>query len=310
VGDLVLATLVSLSSASFARSGHCVSNPGPARDFAFAAACAPVLGAASRLPSERAHVSALAREDAALHGAYAIDARDRDRVERSCVQRRGRVLLRPLPYPGAERIVYLYGSELDKDNLVQIQGSLRSFAAIAVHGLVDVDVETGNGVTRAVAMPVTEQFFPILGSTPAHGRLFAASDHLPAAAPVVVITDGLAVRRFGSGESAVGQTFSIDGRAFTVIGVLPPGFTYRRHASAEMWFPAVHFEDPVRSVMARLGDGVTMDEARTEAIRIARLVDAEARTAEHDAYARSELTTGRLLDRSCSRRPSWRPWPR
>jgi hypothetical protein len=136
------------------------------------------------------------------------------------------VLLRPLPYPGAERIVYLYGSEIEKDNLDELEGTFTSFSRVAVHGLVDVDVEYGDGVARAVAMPVSVHFFPILGAAPAHGRPLAAADHAPGAEPVVLVNHRLAVRRFGDAGRVVGQTLAIDGRAFTVIGVMPAGFTY------------------------------------------------------------------------------------
>jgi putative ABC transport system permease protein len=205
------------------------------------------------------------------------------------------VLLRPLPYRDADRIVYLYGSEIEKENLAEVEGTLTSFASVAVHGLVDVDVHTGDAVARASAMPVSERFFEILGSTPALGRPFVSSDHAAGAPPVALITHRLAALHFGDARRAIGEPLTIDGRAFTVVGVMPPGFTYLRHASADIWLPAVHSSDRTRSVIARLSDGATIEGARAEAVRIARRLEGDARTAEQDASVDVERLADSLV---------------
>src|SRR5262249_47952429 len=74
---------------------------------------------------------------------------------------------------------------------------------------------------------VTWNFFDVLGVAPAAGRTFRADEDVEHAAPVAIITDGFAQRRFGGDAAAVvGRSVAIEGRATTIVGVLPPGFRF------------------------------------------------------------------------------------
>jgi hypothetical protein len=65
---------------------------------------------------------------------------------------------------------------------------------------------------------------------------------------------------------------------------MAPGFDYRRHPRADVWFPVVHSEDRARSVMARLSDDANLEQARAEALRVAQLIEGDAWTPERARY--------------------------
>jgi putative ABC transport system permease protein len=205
------------------------------------------------------------------------------------------VMLRPLPYADPERIVYVYGSELESENLRQFEDAFTTLTVIAVHGVMDVDVAEGARVFRAVAMPVSEQFFTIMGAAPWAGRPLGVADYVAGAPPVAVITHRFAARQFGVPARALGATLSIDGRSFTVVGVMPSGFTWRRHDRADIWLPIGFTDDRGRSIVARLAAGATRRQVRAEAVRVARLIEGEARTPSQDALVDVQLLSDSVV---------------
>jgi putative ABC transport system permease protein len=197
------------------------------------------------------------------------------------------VLLRPLPFADADRLVLL-STTRPAQGLMSLPFSLPNFrdvqqqnqvfdgmAAWAL-GRFNLAADEPEQVQYAVT---TSNFFELLGVTAARGRTFFPAEDTPASGPVVVISHSLWQRRFGSDPAIVGRGISLDGRTYEVVGVLPAGFRFLKfRGDTEVWLPlgpdpfvdrryarAVHS----MGVMARLAPGVTMGKARAEMETIA-----------------------------------------
>jgi predicted permease len=204
------------------------------------------------------------------------------------------VLLRPLPYREPERLVTVLHDAPDLPERIKRQGPVspadyldwraesqvfeRIAAVQAGTGNASVSaILTGRGAPEAVtAMSVTADLFPLLGVSPALGRAFVDGDDQPGATPVAVLSDGLWRRRFGADAGLVGQTVSLDGKSFTVAGIMPPGFQFAPFwfTQAELWLPLV-LGDPAHNrladrdgrslrVFGRLRPGIVLGQAQAE----------------------------------------------
>jgi predicted permease len=117
---------------------------------------------------------------------------------------------------------------------------------------------------------ITANAFQLLGQKPILGRDFAASDEIPGAAPVAILTHGFWEQRFGKDPAIVGQTLSIHSAPpTTVIGVMPKGFSFPQNQ--DLWMPLVPTPDlqprefrPLWFAFGRLADGATAERARAE----------------------------------------------
>jgi predicted permease len=126
---------------------------------------------------------------------------------------------------------------------------------------------TGGGDAEALTGGVVSNgMFAALGVRPRLGRDFRADDFRPDSDPVVVLSDALWHTRFAAAADIVGRPITIDGRRWTVIGVMPPGFVFPVN-SVRLWTPAI--DDPSRpavvNAFARLRPGVPFAQARTTA---------------------------------------------
>src|ERR1041385_3644513 len=202
------------------------------------------------------------------------------------------VLLRPLPYPAANRLVVLTtkGTQLDPFKGVSYPDYLdwrdrtRSFEETAC--FVD-DVFNVTEVDPAVAVDgrrVNWNFFQMLGLKPQVGRLFAPSDDQAGALPTATISDAFWHEKFGGDAAVVGKTIRLDGDVFTVIGVLPPGFELLGHHAVfvplGLWFTPGHnlLKREVQFqlyVLARLKAGVTLPQARADLSAVAAQLERE-----------------------------------
>jgi predicted permease len=139
------------------------------------------------------------------------------------------VLVRPLPYADADRLVFLAeqeGSGIAWPNFDDWRRRASSFEGIA-SSLADAVILRSGPFPQALdSLSVTADFFGILGATSFQGRLFDQSDVRPDAAPTAVLSHAFALREFGSALAAIGQSISLNSGSYTVIGVLPPGFRY------------------------------------------------------------------------------------
>ena len=190
------------------------------------------------------------------------------------------VLLQDLPFHDPARVVdineYSNGNPtaIAPANFVDWRRMSRSFSAMAVYRPRTYNVATGSGEPeRLPGAQTSSTFFDVLGVTPILGRAFTSDDAEPGRATVVV-SHGLWQRRFG-GADVVNRTIRLNGEPFTVAGVMPPGFNFPQ--DAEFWTASPHDLPPggpgdprenrgghyLRGV-ARLGDGVTLEQANAE----------------------------------------------
>ncbi len=183
------------------------------------------------------------------------------------------VVLRPLPYVDDTRVMIVSGDNL-KD--------LRKWRPTSFEMLSDYDAGGANlvvsGATeRILATETSEGFFEIFGVTPEIGRTYAPDEIVPGRDNVAVLSDALWRREFGGSSAALGKTVRVDDLPYTIIGVMPPRFTFPGKTS--VWVPTpktgrslilTRSEQPdlplvmEDRVVARLREGVTMEVARVE----------------------------------------------
>jgi len=193
------------------------------------------------------------------------------------------VLLRPLPYRNAERVVTIWQNntkagvqrnDVSPANFLDWQEQSRSFESMA--GIEPFGFSMiGNGEPeRFQAWLVTAGFFETLGTNSLHGRSLISQDYQPGNERVVVISHGLWQRRFGGDQNLVGQKLTLNGQPYTVVGVMPPEFQFP--ADREIWAPRVLREHDRElrgptywNVIARLKPGVTINQAQDEMNAIA-----------------------------------------
>jgi len=187
------------------------------------------------------------------------------------------VLLRPLPYPGAERLVHFEGINLDR-GIVESHLSIPDYldwqsqtdaferiAAFAESGM----ILTGDGAEpeRVQLGMVTPSFFPTMGVTPLMGRALLREDRVAKEA-ITVLSYGLWQRRFGANPNIVGSSFTCGGGIrCMVVGVMPRGFDYP--GKAQIWTllypnPGERRNNRYVEVIGRLKPTTTIDEAQSQ----------------------------------------------
>lgn len=196
------------------------------------------------------------------------------------------VLLRPLPYDAADRLISI--SEIDtlrpsssgtvsypdfldyraqNSTLVDVVGY--SGGSRNVTGISDLD--------RVPMTEVTDGFFALLGVRPALGRDFEPADMRAQSPPVVIITDGAWRRRFGADPRVIGRTIGLSGEPTTIVGVLPRDFEFPLRGLAELFLP-IRVSDAQRErrymhgldIFGRLRPGVSANQAAADLDVIAR----------------------------------------
>ncbi|HUO52443.1 MAG TPA: ADOP family duplicated permease [Gemmatimonadaceae bacterium] len=189
------------------------------------------------------------------------------------------ILLAPLPYPHAERIVQIWEGTDPKapDNTTfltmhDVAEQNRSFEAIAVYKSYSAII-TGRGEPERVAgQRVSHDFFKVLGVRPTLGRDFRADEDVRDGPRVAIISDGLWRRRFGGDSAIVGAQVSFNGYQYTVIGVMPADFESIVDPTAQLWgLMQYDVSDPwacrtchhLRAI-ARLKAGVSVKQANAD----------------------------------------------
>jgi putative ABC transport system permease protein len=181
--------------------------------------------------------------------------------------------LRPLPFQGEERLVRIYlgaegassGLSPRPDVFLALRDHSRSFSTIAGQRFNDFTLVSGGEPQRVRGIEVSEDWARTLGVSPQLGRTFARDEERHASA-VALISDSMWRGRFAARPDIVGTSLSLDGRPFTIIGVLPPGLRFPYES--EVWIPA-RFDTPAEStwalhIVARLHDDVTLAAARED----------------------------------------------
>src|ERR1700730_12037899 len=152
------------------------------------------------------------------------------------------VLLRPLPYDEADRLVFLSESSKTMDeisisypNFTDWRNQNHVFEKIGVYNRDSYNLIGGGEPERILTAQTSADLFGAFRVQPALGRVFTNEEDKPGGTPVVVLSYGLWQRRFGGQSSIVNQQLTFNGKSYTVIGVLPPGFQYP--SRVEMWVP-------------------------------------------------------------------------
>jgi len=199
------------------------------------------------------------------------------------------VLLRPLPYPEADRLVYLW-SEAPMQNIRERASAYanfsewrnqnKSFEDLAVFDPTVVTLTGAAEPEQVMSIRASANLFSLLGVTPLLGRTFTA-DEEQQKARVVVLSHGLWRRRFGASPGILGRTLEIDGVSSQVIGVMPESFLPGREN--RIWEPHTLFPDWEAQkaqrgtgswqVVGRLKSQVSLAQAQTEMNTIAQRLE-------------------------------------
>src|SRR5437762_6379707 len=191
------------------------------------------------------------------------------------------VLLRPLPYPDADRIMVLSESsgpgqdfsvalpdyfDWQHDNTVFEHLACTHKESRNLSGI------PGREPERISCASVTRNFFNIIGLPPEIGRTFSEDEDKVGGPPVVVISDRLWQRAFNRDPAAIGRSINLHDQSYTIVGVMPPQMTSPQDSDA--WFSIMRrsnnpawmdrFRYPMMLVWGKLKAGVTVDQARTE----------------------------------------------
>src|SRR6476660_8912621 len=187
------------------------------------------------------------------------------------------VLLRPLQFPDAERIVYFEGknptagitdSNISFLDFTDWSQQTDLFASTAAYWTASANLGAdGAEPERVPRAGVTTGFFNVLGVQPFLGRAFLPEDDKPGTLSAAIISHGLWKRRFGSDTAIVGKQVQMSSFPLTIIGVMPPGFEYPEQT--QVWVTsAVNLRDEPRdnrvwSAIARLNTGIDLKQAQT-----------------------------------------------
>lgn len=199
------------------------------------------------------------------------------------------VLLRPLPYRDSDQLVEIRSRGMggkarfgisypDYQDLQTLTGSL---AGIALYRSEQFNLTGGTEPREVSATMVSPGLFALLGAAPAAGRVFAAGEDEGA---VAILSHRLWQELFNADPSAVGRQVSLDGKDFTVVGVMPADFAYPDEDAA-LWLPIgtafaqdpdlrVNRDDHFLSAVARLAPGIGLDRLHSDLDLLARRIAA------------------------------------
>jgi putative ABC transport system permease protein len=203
------------------------------------------------------------------------------------------ILLKPLPYTNPHQIVLINENNLSRGwtsfsvspaNFADFRAQNQSFSHMAAYGSRSFNfVGTAPGSTpeRLRGLSGTEGFLEILDGTPAIGAAFTADQFKPGNSDVAILNHGFWLREFGGRDNVLGQTISLNGQPYTIIGVMNPNwrfggrdtavFTPRALSADDLQARGGHF----LSVIGRLKPGVTLDAARADLSNIAARLESQ-----------------------------------
>src|SRR5262245_39894120 len=185
------------------------------------------------------------------------------------------------PYPDPGRLVSVVKVSpareetiLDTDFLA-LRSQSKTLGSIAAHVFRARVLSGGSEPERIQSELVSADFFPTLGVQPALGRVFISDECKPGGDHVAVISDRLWLRRYGADPGMIGKTITLDREQYTVVGVMPDNFKFP--IFCDVWTPLAFDAErpPVEKkgielhVIARLKNGVTLEQAQVEMSEIA-----------------------------------------
>ena len=202
------------------------------------------------------------------------------------------VLLRPLPYPGSDRLTTVYASSLtqgaqrgpmSQEDYLRMRPLLRSFDAMAAYAVFGQSLMSGPAdpqpAEQLVGGVVSADFFSVVGITPLYGRGFVTGEDQPGAARVAVISEDLWRNRYNGRPDVLGSSINLSGKMHTVVGVMSASFGFPR-SDVQVWLPIVFDPEPERGALflrgiARLAPGATLEGAQAELDGVAKRLGKE-----------------------------------
>ncbi len=191
-------------------------------------------------------------------------------------------LLRPLPFEHAEQLIMVYSrtsrearASVAYPDLRDWRSQSSSFAHLSAVVTQSVNLTGQAEPGRVIGGFVSADFFQMIGTGPVIGRAFVSGEDEAGAERVAIVNHIVWRDRFGADPNLVGQTLTLNGQFFTVVGIMPEGFRFP-YSDVDVWMPIQHYPylSPDRGaasveVMGRLKSGVTLPQAQAEMETIA-----------------------------------------
>ena len=183
-------------------------------------------------------------------------------------------LIRPLPYADADRIAHLSwlspaggNSALTLKSFAFLKEHSTSFEAAAAYSFPSTfNLWTGQQAASVEGLAVSEDLFRVLGISPLVGRGFLPEENRPDAGRVVILSHSIWQNYFGSDAQIVGRNIELNSQPYTVVGILPQGFSFT--PQADVWLPllAIHSADQGENfeMLARLKSDIDPRQAQSE----------------------------------------------
>jgi len=192
------------------------------------------------------------------------------------------VLFNPLPYPGPDRLVTVYATNpgqgqsrvpLSVADFLDWRARNQNLEPIAAYSNAPLNYTGGETPEQIPGLAVTADFFTVFGVPAALGRTFLPDEDKPDTNQVAVVSYGFWQRYLNSDPERVGQSLTFNGRSYTVVGVMPPGFSFGMRDKVGAW-TAIKLNPPTRRGpffmwgLGRLKPGVSEEQARSEMLGI------------------------------------------
>jgi predicted permease len=211
------------------------------------------------------------------------------------------VLLNPLSYPEPARLISVYfkttqfqQSSVPYLNFLDWQKDNQTFESLATIRDDDFNLAEAGASERLHGHMISAGLFSLLGVNPLAGREFRRDEDLVGASPVVLLGDGLWKRKFAASPDVVGRTLVLDGKAYTVVGVVPGRSSFM--SASDIYVPIGQWSDATfrdrrvgmgSFVIGRLKQGVSLQQARADMDAVSRNLAA--------AYPEANADTGTSL---------------
>jgi predicted permease len=192
-------------------------------------------------------------------------------------------LLKPLPYPHSDRLVQLNEHQikpgimaiLSIPNYLSIKQDTRAFSTLGAYSWQGYVLQAGGRTQRVHGLMATASLFDVLDVKPYLGHIFNKTAQQPGRGQVVVLSYSLWQQIFGADPDAIGRTIKLNGQRYTVVGVMPKGFSGfgSYMSSAKLWTPYVftakmkseaNRRSQTSAVLGRLKPGVSLQQARRQ----------------------------------------------
>jgi predicted permease len=224
-----------------------------------------------------------------------------------------------LPYPDSNRLVRVFRTSPHSQNWPHSAANFFDqhdqntvFEKMAAYNFSSRNLtEQGQTAERLLGLAATADFFPMLGVSPALGRVFNPEEFEPGADNVVVLTDRFWTRRFGNDPNIVGRTIQLDGKTVQIIGVMPAGFEHPILWGRVDLFQPLAFTKERKasrgnnylSSFGRLKPGVTIEQAEQNMITLTSNINKQNSTGEGESVRLEPLQ--RSMSDSIGRKVMW-----